>query len=177
MRHLSAEERRQRAVEDLTLQSPHWQRIFAGVMAGIVAMGGCGWGCSALFPSSDFFYTFCAIAGFGVGHLVIFLPLYRKKRRERWIILNGFETEGVITGYKVDGISSSGAGFRRIDNYPVIIATILFTDEEGNERTGYARRTVLRYNLRDLDEMIGRRLVVYWHARYPDQVVPAESRL
>ena len=150
MRYLSEEERRKRAVEDLILPSPRWYLIFAGVAVGILAGVGCRWGLEGLFTSSDAFYAFCVFVAIGIGGLTIFLPLYRKKRRERWIILNGFETEGVITDYKVDGMASSGAGFRRIDNYPVVIATILFTDKEGNRRTGYARREVHSFNLRAL---------------------------
>ncbi len=114
MRYLSEEERRKRAVEDLILPSPRWYLIFAGVAVGILAGVGCRWGLEGLFTSSDAFYAFCVFVAIGIGGLTIFLPLYRKKRRERWIILNGFETGGVITEYKVDGMASSGAVFRRI---------------------------------------------------------------
>lgn len=176
MKVLSDAERRARTADDLTLESPPWPLIAGGVAAGTVWVAVSGWFMAAVLGEARWAMT-PAIGGFPIGIAVVLLPLLARKRRERWIVRSGTPCDGRIVEHRLVGMASSGAGFRADDNYPVVRAKIAFVDAEGRERTGWAKRTVVSIKLRDIDDLAGRKLLVYWHPRYPDQVVPADARL
>jgi hypothetical protein len=176
MRPPNDSERRARIAEDITLGSPRWSLVLTGILVGLACSAGAGW-LAAVPLHAPAFALLPTIAGMGLAVVTVLLPLLKTRRRERWIVLNGIETTGCVTDYTLDGMASSGAGFAANDNYPVIIATVEYTDCEGRVRTAFTRRTVLSLKLRDLADIRGRRLTVYRHARYPDLVVPAEGRL
>ena len=176
MRPLSDSERRARIAEDITLESPRRRLILTGILVGIASSAAVGWLVAVPLHTPEF-AMLPTVAGMGLGVVTVFLPLLKRRGRQRWIVLNGIETTGCITDYKLDGMASSGAGLAAKDNYPVIIASVEYADCDGRARTGFTRRTVLSLKLQDLEDVLGRRLTVYWHARYSDLVVPADSRL
>lgn len=173
---LSDAEQRARAAEDLAFESPPWPLIAGGVVAGIAWVAVSGWFVAVVLGQPRWAMT-PAIGGLPVGVAVVLLPLLVRKRREKWIVLNGAPCEGRVVAHRLVGLASSGEGLRADDNYPVVRAQVAFVDPQGQERTGWAKRTVRSLKLRDLDELGGRTLLVYWHPRYPDQVVPADARL
>lgn len=100
------------------------------------------------------------------GSVFLTLPAYFSRRRERWIVRNGTRLASRIV--KCERVGRAGP------NMCYAIAHVLMRVEIPSREYAEAsvRRVVYSLDYRDVAELIGRELWVYWHPSFPSIAVP-----